>query len=226
MDWTFHFPTGLFFAVDGIDYSCKGREIDEHISLYYLEKSYFEGGSMRGLLSDSLDNVSKDILDNLINAIPDAEIRETARNKFSDRSFFDHSKIPGTGFILNMVPMEKMMHIPQAYFSDDNPDSGLIFSLINSQNIISQHGAFTWNASATMPLEMVAAAEYEKARKQDEPSDFRFCKCINIHKSLVPYILEKINAVGTHTGSVYPTTAKEIDTWEIYEAVKNGIKNP
>jgi len=224
MDWTFNFQTGLFFAVDGATYTGEGREIDQYVSLYYLEKEHFEGGSMRSLLSGGLATVSEGILDGLINIIENPTEREAMRIRLSDRSFFDRAKLTGSGFVKDMVPIQRMMGIPQAYFSDDDQASGLVFSLANSQNIIRQQGAFIWNASPSVPFEMIAAEEYEKDKKADDPADFRFCKCLNIHKSLVPQLLEKLAADGITSASIYPTTAKETDTWEIYKEVKGKLK--
>jgi len=224
MDWTFNFQTGLFFAVDGVEHTGRDREIDHYLSLYYLEKEHFEGGSMRNLLSSSLNSVSREILDAWINSIENPTDRENMRKRMADRSFFDRARLAGSGFINDMVAIEKMMGIPQAYFSDDDYESGLIFSLTNNQNIIRQQGVFIWNANPVVPFEMLAATEYEKGKEADEPADFRFCKCINIHKSLAPYLLEKLAAEGITSDSVYPTTAKQIDTWEIYEEVKKNLK--
>lgn len=221
MDWTFSFFTGLFFAIDGWAPAQNNLEIDQYVSLYYLEKKYFENGSMRELLSGSLDTVSHEILDNLIKHLAeDEEQLKEMQEKFGDRSFFDRARIPGTGFIENMTSIENMAGIPLIYFSDDDQKSGLIFSLSNNKNVIRQRGVFIWNADPVVPAEVLAAEQYAKGKTADEPADFRFCKCLNIHKSLIPAIIEKLAGLGITSETIYPTTVDDIDTWHIYEEIK------
>ena len=222
MDWTFDFKTGLFFAVDGAKFTDDKHEIDQYISLYHLEKKYFKDGSMREIIEGCLNTVSKDWIGKLITAIAgdnEAKLKEM-NEKFADRSFFDNARIPGAGLVENITEMNKMINMPMIYFSDDDAGSGIIFSLKNSQNVIKQQGVFIWTASPDTPFEMVGAQEYAKGKSEDEPAEFRFCKCFNIHKSLLPYIREKLAGEGVSAETIYPTKPDEIDTWPIYEQAK------
>lgn len=223
MDWTFSFRNALFFAIDGYDFSEKGHEINRYVSLYYLETKYFEEGSMRSIITGSLDTVGKELLDKMIVYLAgdDKEKLKAMQEKFSDRSFFDRARIPGAGLVEHMTAMSRMVNMPMIYFSDEDKESGIIFSLKNSKNIIKQQGAFLWNSSPSKPFEMVAEEQYAKGKDDSEPEDFRFCKCFNIHKQLVPYIEDRLRADGILGETIYPTAASEIDTWPLYQQVKS-----
>lgn len=222
MDWTFDFKTGLFFATDGAAFTENKYEIDQYFSLYHLEKKYFKEGSMREIMGASLDTVGKEWVDKMIVVIAgdDPEKLKEMQEKFADRSFFVRAKIPGAGLVEHMTEMSRMVNMPMIYFSDDDAESGIVFSLKNSKNIIKQQGVFIWTSSPDRPFEMVGAEQYAKGKETDEPEEFRFCKCFNIHKSLLPYIREKLKVEGISAETIYPTKSDEVDTWPLYEQAK------
>ncbi len=98
-------------------------------------------------------------------AILNADIaKDTAQEQemkeyFKDRDFFDRSKIKGTGIISHMCKLENILNIPNeiVYFQENGLYEGIVLSLLNSENIKSQQGAFIFNANPYKPLEVVAS---------------------------------------------------------------------
>nr|MBB6140315.1 hypothetical protein [Mucilaginibacter sp. X5P1] len=103
---------------------------------------------------------------------------------------------------------------PITYFSNRDRESGIIFSLNNSQNILNQEGVFTWNAEPYKPLEMIGNEQYSKDKSDEELGNYRFRQCFNINKNLENYIRERLNADGITNEYIYPTI--NVDTSQIF----------
>ena len=91
------------------------------------------------------------------------------------------------------------------------PDEEL-YQIINSVNIINQEGLFFYNNHPWYPLEKTYKDHTtflikEKGRKtfDDLLAHETFSGCLNIHKSLVPVIREKLNQMGINKNFVYPS---------------------
>jgi hypothetical protein len=84
-------------------------------------------------------------------------------------------------------------------------------------NIVNQEGVFTWNSNPIKPLEQVGNEQYQP---NDDSVDYKFSKCININKSLIPYIQEKLKRLGIVDGFVYPNPRDIADS-----AFANSINN-
>lgn len=111
--------------------------------------------------------------------------------------------------------VEHMVEFPLSFFSDKDANTGFIFSLNNSKNILNQAGVFVWNASPNKPMELVGADLYFADNANAAPDEYRFCECFNINKELAPYISEKLAADGITKDFIYPTP--DITAWGIYE---------
>ena len=118
------------------------------------------------------------------------------KEHFEERSFFDTNRVKGSGLIRHMTRIENLINIPITYFSDNESDSNLIFSLTNSNNIKNQKGVFTWNANTFKPLEMLGNEQYDVSRTENDSEDYRFSGCYNINKKLVPYIKQQLEKDG------------------------------
>lgn len=224
LDWTYKFNIAMFFGVDGLETNKGVKEIDNYFSVYYIDEIDFEVGGMRTLLSDSLNSVGKELKSGLIAKIAKDEIqRKEMEDHFNNRSFFDKKRIKGSGLISHMTKVDTMINIPLSYFSDKDIDTGIAFSITNSNNIKQQNGVFTWNSHYSKPLEIVGNEQYNEARKEGEPTDYRFCDCYNINKNLSNYIVEKLKAKNISPETVYPD--KNIDARSIYNEVKNLFIN-
>ncbi|MBK0404088.1 FRG domain-containing protein [Adhaeribacter sp. BT258] len=220
LDWTYNFKTALFFGVDGLQRNDSPKEIDKYFSIYFIDEKHFESAGMRTLLSDSLQKISEDLKNELISQIAKNEKqRIEMTNRFKERSFFDKDKLTGSGLINHMTKIEHMVNIPISYFSDRDIDSGIAFSLTNSENIKKQDGVFTWNAHFSKPLEVMGNEQYSEAKLESEPVDYRFSECFNVNKDLSDYIMQKLADEGISTETMYPDN--HINAKHIYDHNKN-----
>ena len=107
-----------------------------------------------------------------------------------------------------------------SFFSDKDIESGIAFSLTNSENIRRQEGVFTWNAHFSKPIEVVGNEQYSEAKLESEPSYYRFCDCYNINKVLSSYIIQKLIEVNISKETMYPE--KDIYARHIYDNSKKA----
>lgn len=222
LDWTFDFKNALYFGLDGLQPKQNQTEIEEYFSVYYIEEKHFEGASMRELMLGSLERISAMQLEAMINAIAGDDENKKAEmtEKFKGRSVFDKSRFAGSGMIKHMTAIERMVTFPITYFSDRDRESGIIFSLNNSQNILNQAGVFTWNAEPFKPLEMVGNEQYGGDKPEGEKGNYRFCQCFNINKKLSDHIKKRLEADGVTKDFIYPTV--DINTHEIFISCLNN----
>lgn len=220
LDWTYRFQNALYFAIDGLTPNPGTVEIEDYCSVYFIEEKYFEGGSLRAIISEGLDKQEEPELQRLISIFSngDEEKRKAMQKHFAGRKVFDRSRINGSGLIAHMTKIENLINFPIAYFSDKDRESGIIFSLNNSKNILNQAGVFTWNAEPSKPIEIVGDELYKEDKPEEEARDYSFCSCLNIHKSLEPYIRKRLEADGITKEFIYPTP--DLSTWEIFENCK------
>ncbi len=221
LDWTYSFQNALYFGTTNVEPNQGAKEIDNYLSVYYIQEKNFGQGGMRTILDDSLKKVGDDLKIAFMKKIADddKEFQEMKKH-FEARSFFDTNRVKGSGLIKHMTRIENLINIPLTYFSDSESDSHLIFSLTNSNNIKNQKGVFTWNADPTKPLEMLGNEQYNISKAENDPDDYRFSGCYNINKELVPYIVDKLESDGINKEFIYPDS--DLNTWHIYEEIKNA----
>jgi hypothetical protein len=216
MDWTYSFRAALYFGTDGLTANPGTREIEEYFSVYHIEEEHFLESNMQAIIMEGLKVIGEDF--------KNKEIERIARNKaeaeamkrhFANRDYFDISKIAGSGLIAYMTKIENLIGFPVSYFSDKNADAQIKFSLNNSQNIKNQQGVFTWNPDPSKPLELIGDELYKEANPDKDGSEYYFCSCYNIHKSLEPHIRKKLDADGITKDYIYPMT--DINAWDVFE---------
>ena len=219
LDWTYSFQNALYFAIDGLEQNKSTIEIEDYCSVYYIEEKYFEGGSLSKIISDSLDTLEEPELKRLIDIFSygDEKRKKAMQKHFAGRKVFDRSKLNGSGLISHMTKIENLINFPIGYFSDKDKDTGILFSLNNSKNILNQQGVFTWNSSSNKPIELVEDEQFKEG-KNEEDINYSFCSCFNIHKKLEAYIRKQLLEDGITKDFIYPTP--DIDTWDIYENCK------
>ena len=220
LDWTYKFQNALYFALDGLTPNSGIVEIEDYCSVYFIEEKDFEGANLARLINDTLSTIEKPILVELIAQIAngDEQKRKEMEEKFADRKLFDRGKISGSGLISHMTKVEHLMNFPVTYFSDKDVESGVLFSLNNSKNILNQVGVFTWNADPSKPIEIMGEENYKESKSEEEAENYRFCKCFNIHKNLLHHAMQRLEADGITREFIYPTP--DISTWETFEKSK------
>ncbi len=221
LDWTYSFQNALYFALDGLEPNKGTIEIEDYFSVYYIDEEYFESGSLRKIISDVLDELDARELARMIDIISkgDEKKKKKMTKHFAGRKVFDRSKLNGSGLISHMTKIEHLINFPISYFSDRDKDTGILFSLNNSKNILNQQGVFTWNADPSKPLELVGDEQFKEGKTEEEAKDYSFCSCFNIHKSLESHVRKRLEADGITKDFIYPTP--DISTWEIFEKSKN-----
>lgn len=221
LDWTYSFQNALFFALDGLQPNKGTIEIEDYCSIYFIEEEYFEGGSLRRIMSENLDELDAIELARIINVISDGDAKKKIEmtKHFAGRRIFDRKKLYGSGLIYHMTKIEHLISFPIGYFSDRDKDTGILFSLNNSRNILNQRGVFTWNADSTKPLELVGDEQFKEGKSEEEAKDYSFCSCFNIHKKLEPHIRKRLEEDRVTREFIYPTP--NINTWEVFEKCKH-----
>lgn len=209
LDWTYSFDNALYFAISGVTQPFGTTwEIDNYISVYYLEEEYLTSASYRVLIEESLEANFGIIRPAFINRYQELGVDIETAEKILTREVLLKLSIQSysEGLVPHMTSIDKLKTFPLIYFSDSEKDSLISFGLHNNENIINQRGVFTWTANPARPLEHVANEEYKK----DFPDeDYRFSKCITIHKNLVDYIQARLNKIGIVDGFIYPEQNQE-----------------
>lgn len=220
LDWTYKFQNALYFAMDGLKPNPGTIEIDDYCSVYFLEEKYFEGGSLRKIIEEGLAAAEEPELQKLITKYSngDEEKRKAMQKHFAGRKVFDRSRINGSGLISHMTKIEYLMNVPIAYFSDREKDSGILWSLNNSNNILNQAGVFTWNSDPSKPIELVGDESFKAGKTDEEAKNYSFCSCFNINKKLEKHINKRLEADGITKDFIYPTP--DINAWDIFDKCK------
>ncbi|MBI9038347.1 MAG: FRG domain-containing protein [Bacteroidales bacterium] len=225
LDWTYTFQNALFFGLDGLILNKTTIEIEDYFSIYYIDENHFEGGNLRIIMENGMSEIEKPMLLKLIAEIAkDEPTRKEMEEHFAGRKLFDREKILGSGLINHMTKIENIINYPVAYFSDKDINSGILFSLNNSKNILNQQGVFTWNSDSSKPLEMVGEEQFFSENDKKE-SNYRFCSCLNINKNLSKYIRKKLDSDQITKELIYPTV--DVNTWNVFQVAekltqKNG----
>lgn len=201
LDWTFNFSVAVYFAIDGVsEDEVRDKEIDDYCSVYFINEEDMATGSMRKMLKEAVQSeIGKNKQFKAIERIARSE-QEAIELKANFEKW-----ILGEGYVPHITAIKHMMHIPLIYFSDNDVNADLIFSLNNNQNIQNQQGVFTWNAEGSKPLEVVGQEQYQAAKSDDEPNEYRFCYCFNINKKLSKAIQEKLIGDGITREFIYPS---------------------
>ena len=220
LDWTYKFQNALFFAMDELTPNPATMEIEDYFSVYYIEEKYFAGANLKNIIEEGLAQSEQSMLLKLIGKISkNEETKKKMEEHFAGRKLFDMTGISGSGLISHMTKIEILMTFRLGYFSDKDAESGIMFSLNNSKNILNQEGVFIWNADPSKPVEIVGDEEfYIDKQEEDGEKIYRFCSCYNIHKELSNYVRNRLNADGIIREFIYPTP--EHNTSDVYEKSK------
>ncbi len=88
------------------------------------------------------------------------------------------------------------------------------FKILNNTNIINQQGMFFYNNNPIMPIEESYIESINSIKETIGEDEFKklnyndnFAICWNIHKSLKPYILSKLQDAGLSEEFIYPNNS-------------------
>lgn len=216
LDWTYSFGNALYFALDGLKENISPIEIENYVSVYYIEEEEFKDGNILEFWEERIAEFEREallkIIENLGNN--DKGLKDSIINKFNGSNIIDAKKINGSGFIFNMIDVNKLFEMfPLGYFTESKKEFGVKINLNNNLNILNQQGAFTWNAHPIKPLEMIGFENFETSN--EEITDYRFCRCFNINKSLAEHIKQRLLNDGITKDLIYPKP--EIQAWDVFE---------
>lgn len=220
LDWTYKFQNALYFAIDGLTRDPGTIEIDDYCSVYFIEEEYFKEGNLRNMIVDVIESMQEPEMKRLISIFSngDEKEREAMEKHFAGRKPLDINRVNGSGLISDMTKIENLMTFPMAYFSDKDKETGVLFSLNNSKNILNQDGVFLWNAHPTKPVELIGDEMYKEIKPEEEAREYSFCSCFNIHKSLESHIRKRLEEDGITKDFIYPTP--DLNSWEVFEKSK------
>lgn len=225
LDWTYSFKNALFFAIEKLVPNKGTIEIENYFSVYHIEEKYFENSSLRAIMEKDLSKIEQPMLLELISEIAKDEKQRIMMEKhFSGRKLFDRKKLYGSGFMDHMTKIKHLITIPLNYFSDKDIDSGILFSLNNSENILNQQGVFTWNSDQSKPIELVGDEQSTTDEDNQESGNYWFCSCLNINKKLSEHIINRLKQDGITKDFIYPTS--DLDTYSVYtKSIKTSDNN-
>lgn len=180
LDFTEDFKTALFFLTDGAVFPPQGAvDIENYSSLYYISNDcLLNFNSMISKTADGVSNRIKDIKldaepngDILISAVTDFNYIKSLLEETTTSEFELYFLIPNNKKALNYI-IETKKHTLRSVFA------------ISNLNIVAQKGCFI------LYLPKKATAPFEKS-----------LHCVDIHKSLIPYIIEY---TGLKRSDIYP----------------------
>jgi len=207
LDWTYNFSIALFFATQGKKKQITGRNINNYFSICYLEEEHFKESSLNDIVLFGLTDNDRELRPKATEAIYDSfRSRQLTDDQIQQMIHEDELSALiigqfGQGTLNFISKIEHIMNSPILYFSDSKVDAPLRYFLQNNMNIVNQEGAFTWNADPIKPLEQVAVEQYTP---EDNSVDYKFSKCVNINKNLIPYIKKRLKDLGVVNSFVYP----------------------
>ncbi|MFN0216289.1 MAG: FRG domain-containing protein [Saprospiraceae bacterium] len=88
------------------------------------------------------------------------------------------------------------------------------YKVLNNTNIVNQQGVFFFNNNPKLPIEEAYQNEISLIKNDITEDDFlafgyrqKFAVCLNLHKSLRPYILAKLREKGITNSFIYPNNS-------------------
>ncbi|WP_156126587.1 FRG domain-containing protein [Hymenobacter sp. DG25B] len=218
LDWTYSFPVALYFAAMGATDAqpTPAREIDNYVSVYYIEEQGFAQAGLREMVAMSIEGnlpLIKEVFQANVEALKERRgIMASFSPTFSDENMnnfanddaaalrWARASFPGGGLTNYFCQVKHLKRIPNSYFSDQGDDFVRI-GLENNPNVINQKGVFAWNSSSTEPMEYVV---HEQVIQDNPDANHFYSHCFNIHKSLLPHLRERLPQLGMTDAFVFP----------------------
>ncbi|MBO0360717.1 FRG domain-containing protein [Hymenobacter sp. BT186] len=218
LDWTYSFPVALYFAALGATevQPQSAREIDNYVSVYYIQEEGFAQAGLREMVSMSIEGnlpLIKQVFQANVEALKQRRgIMASFSPTFSDENMdkfanddaaalrWARASFPGGGLTNYFCRIEHLKPIPNTYFSDRGDDF-VRMGLENNANVINQQGVFTWNSSPTEPMEYIV---HQQVLKDNPDANHCYSYCFNIHKSLLPHLRQRLPELGITDAFIFP----------------------
>lgn len=200
IDFTSSLDTSLFFMCYGANLPISGAGIDgEHdinnyVSLYTMKNpitlQVLCDLLVEGIIEDVVDKRLKDKKDIIQKKLKDTKNQEKIANAFNKNilTFFSYSKIRTLLYkAVDYYPILIENKPLKIKIEDFEKETKLI---ISNLNIVAQHGCFLYHEKGSTPLE-------------------EGLSCVDIHKSLIPYIRKKyLKPHKINEDTLFPTEDK------------------
>ena len=218
LDWTYRFSVALYFAALGATESLPhpARELDNYVSLYYIEEEGFAQAGLREMVTISINGnlpLIKQMFQANIEVLKQRRgIMSSASYTFSDENMNNFANddaaalrcaraaFPGGGLTNYFCQIKHLKPIPNSYFSDQGDDF-LHIGLENNPNVINQQGVFAWNSSSTEPMEHVV---HEQVIRDNPNANHSYSHCFNINKALLPHLRQRLPELGITDAFIFP----------------------
>lgn len=185
LDFSYSLNTSLFFAIDDMVCGKSYNEIDDYISVYFIDyvNSLIKFKGFSRYLQSGLDN-GKNLLKQISNDESKALNIRSLTNIGDVLSFEKLSTNCNFIFMDNSSKSKKIK----------TPFLGQLFTL-NNLNIVAQNGCFVYYLNEEIPFEVF----------YKETTGYKL-RCYNIHKSLAGFIIKYIGNITKE--DVYPDLNK------------------
>lgn len=203
IDWTNSFINSLYFATFKIQNNSEDvREIEHYFSVYHIKEEYLTSSSLVNFVENGISEMQEHVKKSVVKNGKKEGINENEMNKFfsNDRLELTTKMLHQKKLVDHITKIDRLMTFPLTYFSDNNEENDIQFSLNNNMNIINQKGVFIWNSDPVKPIEEVGNEQIE----EKEQEIYRFSKCYNINKKLEEYIKGKLIEYGIDENFIYP----------------------
>ena len=218
LDWTYSFPVALYFAALNATEAQPQptREIDNYISVYHIQEQGFAKAGLTEMIATSIEGnlpLIKQVFQANVEAIRQRRgIMASFSPTFSDENLdkfanddaaalrWARSAFPSGGLTNYFCQIANIYPIPNSYFSDQG-DNFVHIGLENNLNVRQQQGVFTWNSSATDPMEYVV---HEQIVRDQPEVNHSYSYCFNIHKALLPHLRQRLQELGMTDAFIFP----------------------
>jgi hypothetical protein len=207
LDWTLNFCKALYFALDGADDLSFSDDIACYVSVYAIHDALANLLSPKAELNNVFERIAEQskfdaslsppALDKVLGELFGEEMVASAQDMVRKRrrARFFHDRLH------RLLDADLLATMPAAFISDRDPYNELVLRVENNLNIVAQDGAFFFNSHPFAPLEWV----FEKHIAPSSPAgDHDNCYSLNIHKSLKPAVLARLQDLGYSRAAVYP----------------------
>jgi FRG domain len=208
LDFTHSLDVAQFFCVHNLKHTPSDQVIDNYFSIYAIQPS------------NDFFNLRTVILSS------QGELQRALESKMK----LSKEEISNIKYQIEHPDFDTWMSLKRVFFVSDldsiGPTQKLPFKINFNLNIVAQKGLLVYNPSDQDPLEIIfdgltSANWVSRSEPGDTTERFFYpkIKCIDIHKSLAPIIVNRLEAKGINQDKIYPE--EELVAKKIYHFMFN-----